>query len=307
MLHLSSVFSVLVREGPVEAVWLWNLVIPSFWLKRYLCSQVNSDFEMPKGRKEPRLKSPFILFRPSRSIWNSWARDQIWVSAASTPDPLRHCARLGVEHVSWCCRDPSDPLAPHWELQKATLNGIHWGYSFPLGEVKRHLISLGHTEVKFRRHIYNCRWEVWDSCRKKKKKGQERVGGKTSPNSTFNQQGTPTVSPEINNTPPPTCLSASWKEMKAARTRFTCQTCPVRGQWVSTLTCISITWRAFERRPPTSLTWWGCGGPEHSHFSHPQEMLIRLAQRRRLESHPTNHSRGWHTFSVKGQGMVLLY
>lgn len=48
--------------------------------------------------------------------------------------------------------------------------------------------------------------------------------------------------------------------MKAARTRFTCQTCPVRGQWVSTLTCISITWRAFERRPPhvSDLVglWW---------------------------------------------------
>ena len=27
-----------------------------------------------------------------------------------------HCAGLGIEPVSWCCRDAFDPIAPQWEL-----------------------------------------------------------------------------------------------------------------------------------------------------------------------------------------------
>jgi len=30
--------------------------------------------------------------------------------------PLTHCTRLGIEPVSWCCRDAADPVAPQQEL-----------------------------------------------------------------------------------------------------------------------------------------------------------------------------------------------
>ena len=30
--------------------------------------------------------------------------------AAATQDPLTHCAGLGMEPASWCCRDTADPI-----------------------------------------------------------------------------------------------------------------------------------------------------------------------------------------------------
>ena len=54
----------------------------------------------------------FFLFWPPHGTWSSQARDQIWAAvatytaAAAMPYPLTHCAGLGIEPVSWCCRNP---------------------------------------------------------------------------------------------------------------------------------------------------------------------------------------------------------
>ena len=59
-----------------------------------------------------------FLFWPLHSIWSSRARDELQatgvpcVTAAAKPDPLTHCAGLGIEPVSWCCRDAPDPIVP---------------------------------------------------------------------------------------------------------------------------------------------------------------------------------------------------
>ena len=37
-------------------------------------------------------------------------------TAEATPDPLTHCARLGIQLASWCCRDAVYPILPQWEL-----------------------------------------------------------------------------------------------------------------------------------------------------------------------------------------------
>ena len=37
-------------------------------------------------------------------------------TAAVMPDPLTHCVGLGMEPVSWCCRDTANPIVPQWEL-----------------------------------------------------------------------------------------------------------------------------------------------------------------------------------------------
>ena len=42
--------------------------------------------------------------------------DQIQATAAATPDPLIHCARLGKEPASRCYRDASNPVVPLREL-----------------------------------------------------------------------------------------------------------------------------------------------------------------------------------------------
>ena len=34
-------------------------------------------------------------------------------TTVATPDPLTHCARLGIELGSWCYRDDAAPLAPN--------------------------------------------------------------------------------------------------------------------------------------------------------------------------------------------------
>ena len=53
-----------------------------------------------------------------RGIWSSQARDQTraaavtQAAAVAAPDPLTHCAGLGIKPASWCCRDAADPIAP---------------------------------------------------------------------------------------------------------------------------------------------------------------------------------------------------
>ena len=62
----------------------------------------------------------FFRFWPPHGLWSFQARDQIWASAATyttavaTPDPLTHCARLGIEPVSWHRRGATNPVAPQW-------------------------------------------------------------------------------------------------------------------------------------------------------------------------------------------------
>ena len=64
----------------------------------------------------------FNHFWLPRSIWSSWARDQIqatvvaYATAAAIPNPLTHCTWLGIESVSWHFRDTADPMR-QWELQ----------------------------------------------------------------------------------------------------------------------------------------------------------------------------------------------
>ena len=64
----------------------------------------------------------FLFFWLPCGIWRSQARDQIWAAVATyataevTPDPLTHCARPGIEPVSWCYRDAADPIVPQREL-----------------------------------------------------------------------------------------------------------------------------------------------------------------------------------------------
>ena len=50
------------------------------------------------------------------ALWSSGARDQIPATVAAVPDPLIHCARSGIEPVSWHCRDAADPIVAQWEL-----------------------------------------------------------------------------------------------------------------------------------------------------------------------------------------------
>ena len=55
-----------------------------------------------------RVPGPGIGYKP-----------QLWPYAAAvvTPHPLAHCAGLGIEPVSWHCRDATDPVMPQWEIQ----------------------------------------------------------------------------------------------------------------------------------------------------------------------------------------------
>ena len=39
-------------------------------------------------------------------------------TAMATPDPLTHCAGLGIKPTSWCYRDAADPVVPQQELQE---------------------------------------------------------------------------------------------------------------------------------------------------------------------------------------------
>ena len=64
-----------------------------------------------------------IFFLFGHGIWSSRARDQIQVAvltcaaAVATPDPLTHCAWLGIKPVSWHRRDATNALAPQQKLQ----------------------------------------------------------------------------------------------------------------------------------------------------------------------------------------------
>ena len=64
----------------------------------------------------------YLTHRPPQGTWSSRARDQIraavvtYAAAVTMPDPLNHCARPGIEPVSWHCRDVTDLIVPRWEL-----------------------------------------------------------------------------------------------------------------------------------------------------------------------------------------------
>jgi len=64
----------------------------------------------------------FFLFGPPHSMWSSRARDQTWATvvicstAAAMPDPLTHCARLGIKPASWHCRESVNPDVPQRNL-----------------------------------------------------------------------------------------------------------------------------------------------------------------------------------------------
>ena len=72
-----------------------------------------------------QLHEPLLVFLswPPCGVWGSWARDQIqaagatYAAAAAAPDPLSHCAGLGIDPSSWHCRDAADPIELQWELQ----------------------------------------------------------------------------------------------------------------------------------------------------------------------------------------------
>ena len=60
----------------------------------------------------------FKSFGPPCSMWSSPGRGKIqatvatYAPIAAMPDPLTHCAGLGIEPVSWHCRDAADPAVP---------------------------------------------------------------------------------------------------------------------------------------------------------------------------------------------------
>ena len=70
--------------------------------------------------------SVYLVFWLPCGIWSSKARDRIratvvsYPTAAATPDPLTHCARLGIEPASWSCL-----ASPRFWCLSATL-GVPW-------------------------------------------------------------------------------------------------------------------------------------------------------------------------------------
>ena len=62
--------------------------------------------------------SPPFFFSPTHSVWSPQARDQFQTTvvtcatALATLDPLTHSTGLGIDPVSWRCRDTTDPVAP---------------------------------------------------------------------------------------------------------------------------------------------------------------------------------------------------
>ena len=63
-----------------------------------------------------------FLFWPLHGTWSFQARDQIWAmvvtytTAVAMPDPLNHCPELGIEPVSWHCRNTTNSIG--LELQR---------------------------------------------------------------------------------------------------------------------------------------------------------------------------------------------
>ena len=78
-----------------------------------------------KSVKERSFFFSSLLFWLPRRIWNSWARDQIYLSSSCdlccscrNARSLTHCAGPGVEPLSQGCRDATHPVVPRWELPR---------------------------------------------------------------------------------------------------------------------------------------------------------------------------------------------
>ena len=52
---------------------------------------------------------------------------QLPYATGTTLDPLTNCTELGIEPVSWCCRDAADPIVPQQELFKSLLYILYMG------------------------------------------------------------------------------------------------------------------------------------------------------------------------------------
>ena len=95
------------------------------WVSSPLWGDFNIFFSQSDYFWSSRFKNckSFFFFWQLHSLWSSSARDQIWVAVTTSPatamlDPLTHCVRLGIEPVSQCYRDVSDPVEPQQEVQK---------------------------------------------------------------------------------------------------------------------------------------------------------------------------------------------
>ena len=98
----------------------------------------------------------FFSFFDCSKIWNSQARDQIqaavvtYTSMAATPGPLTYCSGLGIEPVSWCCRDAADPVVPQRELPPAVFKSSSCNISLLTSEmVSLFSLAVSFCEFKF--------------------------------------------------------------------------------------------------------------------------------------------------------------
>ena len=112
----------------------WNGLIQ---IKMCWKCKIYTGYWRPK-RKKKNVRSSQYFFLAACGIWSSCARNHIqavvvtYTTAAAMPDPLTHCAGLGIEFISWCSRGATDPLVPQWEL----LNTFYINYIFCIFWVK---------------------------------------------------------------------------------------------------------------------------------------------------------------------------
>ena len=58
---------------------------------------------------------PYGVARPGDQL-DPQATVAAYAMAVAMPDPLTHCARLGIKPASWHCRDTANPVVPQQEL-----------------------------------------------------------------------------------------------------------------------------------------------------------------------------------------------
>ena len=80
-----------------------------------------------------------FFFLATQGIESSQARDQIQATVATypedaaTPELLPHCTQLGIESVSWHCRDTTNPVVPQQELPHIYIHIYCFSYIFHYG------------------------------------------------------------------------------------------------------------------------------------------------------------------------------